>query len=97
MSFIGGKKKKKVFPTFVALCHSISFESSENSPYIPFGVSGNLLNEKDEVGGKVDIVPWLTDCTSFFQISSTTDNVLVFFDCHISDSDLNRNTGVIHF
>lgn len=33
----------------------------------------------------------------FFQLLSATDNVLVFSDWHISDSDLDRRAGIIHF
>lgn len=46
-----------MFPTFAALYQPISFEASKNSLYVPFRFFGNLLNDKDEVGGKVDIVP----------------------------------------
>jgi len=67
------------------------------SLHLEFVSAGDLFNGKDEVGGEVDIVPWVTDCMSFFQLLSATDNVLVFFDCHICDSDLNRRTGIIYF
>lgn len=48
------------------------------SVYLEAVSAGELFNGKDEVGGRVYIVPWVTDCVSFFQLLSTTDNVLVF-------------------
>lgn len=62
------KKKKTSLNLQFFTTNPLLWKLQEHSLHLESGASGDLFNEKDEVGGKVDIVPWVTDCKSFFPV-----------------------------